>query len=298
MKRFIVTSLVLLGISGTVMAQEPKADVEAIAETIAASIEGYVKDFNAANVNGIVARWSDQGRITDADGNITAGREKLAEEMAGYFAKVEGATLSVVVESIELLSPSVARESGVATISIPAGQPERTDYVAIHIKSSDGWLLDSIDEKPHVDQAPSNYERLKDLDWMIGTWKTGSEMSSITTTCRWSKNQNFLIRSFAVNNEGEDDFEGTQVVGWDPINRWVRSWTFDSDGGYAAGRWTVEDGRFIENSKSILPDGRVGSSTHIYRLEEGGSVWYQAIARQVGDELLPSIGPVTVTPTP
>ena len=291
MKRIVVACVVTLCVSVTAIADDPATDD---IQSIAQSIEGYVKDFNEANVSGIVSRWSENGRMTDVDGNVIQGRDKLTEQLTAYFKDVQGALLSVDVQSLEWISPSVARETGVATITVADQQPERTDYVAMHIKTAEGWKLDSIVEGPFAAPAPSNYERLKDLEWMIGTWQAENDQSSITTTCRWSKNQNFIIRSFAVQNEGQDTFEGTQVIGWDPINNAIRSWTFDSDGGYAAGRWTIEDGRWLENSKSILPDGRVGSSTHIFRHSDDGSVSYQAIARQVDDELLPSVGPVTV----
>ncbi|TWT52968.1 hypothetical protein Pla22_05960 [Rubripirellula amarantea] len=282
---------VALFLCGVTVAQEP---VSSDAQSVASEIEGYVKDFNDANVDGIAARWMDQGRMTNVDGSVTNGREEIVEQLTSYFADAKGAMLSVDVKSIELISPSVARETGVATLSVPDGDSELTSYVAIHIKTASGWKLDSIEESQYVEPRPSSYEHLKGLEWMIGTWAASDDESSITTTCRWSKNQNFIIRSFAVEGQDDDPFEGTQVVGWDPIHESIRSWTFDSDGGYAAGRWTNEGNRWTVNSKSVLPDGRVGSSTHVYRLGDDGSLTFQSIARQVDGELLPSIGPVTV----
>ncbi|TWU56323.1 SgcJ/EcaC family oxidoreductase [Rubripirellula reticaptiva] len=291
MKKLFAIYIASLIVFVPAAAAEPASgDMKAISN----AVEGYVKDFNDGNVAGIASRWMENGQVTDSEGNVTKGRDKLSEQLSAYFAEVKDPKLSVDVKSIEMISPNVARETGVSTIFASEQVLERTDYVAVHVKIESGWKIDSIIESTHVDAAPSNYEHLKNLEWMIGTWSAGDEQSSITTTCRWSKNQNFIIRSFEVQDGAEDSFEGTQVVGWDPVNEAIRSWTFDSDGGYAAGRWKIEDGRYLESSKSILADGRVGSSTHIYQLGSDGSVSYQAIARQVDDELLPSVGPVTL----
>lgn len=292
MNRFLVVFLFAMSGSLVAGAEEP---IQTGITEIADAIQGYVKDFNGGDANAIAERWTQHGRMIDDGGNVTEGRDQLRSQLTAYFAEVKDAKLSVDVMSIDLISPSVAREVGVATVLVPGSDPEITDYVAIHVRTDGRWQLDSVTENNHIESAPSSYENLKNLGRMIGTWHAGNDESSITTTCRWSKNRNFLIRSFKVDAEGQESFEGTQVVGWDPINEAIRSWTFDSDGGYAAGQWSEEGDRWLENSKSILPDGRVGSETHIFSFEDDDSISYQAIARQVDDELLPSIGPVKVS---
>jgi hypothetical protein len=32
--------------------------------------------------------------------------------------------------------------------------------------------------------------------------------------------------------------KGWQVIGWDPVDGTIRSWTVDDYGGYSEGRWT------------------------------------------------------------
>ena len=75
----------------------------------------------------------------------------------------------------------------------------------------------------------------------------------------------------------------------------IRSWTFDSDGGFGVGRWSNGDGRWTVQTLSVLPDGRRGSSTNVYEIVDKNTVRYRSAGRQVDGELLPSVGPVTVT---
>jgi hypothetical protein len=54
--------------------------------------------------------------------------------------------------------------------------------------------------------------------------------------------------------------DSVQRVGWDPLRQQLRSWLFDSDGGYGEGEWTAfEDGYRIRSS-AVTPDGSVGSA--------------------------------------
>ena len=85
-------------------------------------------------------------------------------------------------------------------------------------------------------EETSHYEYLKDLEWMIGEWVDSDDNSTISTVCAWSKNRNFITRSFSVSIEGHIGLEGTQVIGWDPEKKRIRSWMFDSEGGFGEQR--------------------------------------------------------------
>ena len=77
---------------------------------------------------------------------------------------------------------------------------------------------------------------LNDLEWMVGRWIDQGEETTITTDCAWTHGGKFLSRSFSVVTVGEATLDGTQVIGWDPTTGQVRSWTFDSAGGFGTGR--------------------------------------------------------------
>ena len=55
--------------------------------------------------------------------------------------------------------------------------------------------------------------------------------------------------------------KSTQRIGWDPLAGKVRSWMFDSDGGYADGLWTLVEDAWVIKSSAVMPDGQTGSAT-------------------------------------
>ncbi len=190
------------------------------------------------------------------------------------------------------MSPSVAVETGVARVIRAEEEPQLTEYKAIHVKSAEGWKIDSVRELNLPSPPPSHYEQLQQLEWIIGTWVDAEDGSAVETTCRWTTNRNFISRSFRVRVDDVVDFEGTQIIGWDPSIEAIRSWLFDSDGGFAVGRWTGEPGRWTVKTLHVMPDGRRASATNIYELVEDGKVRFRSVGRQVDGQLLPNIGPI------
>jgi uncharacterized protein (TIGR02246 family) len=271
------------------------ADAPDEAETaIRKAIDSYVTAFNKGDAKALAAHWTEQGEFVTPAGKELRGRPQLEEDFAVYFAETKNAKIELLDTSIKVASPSVALETGTARVVSPDAEPSETIYKAIHVKTAEGWKIDSVREEAPAAPAPTHYEQLKDLEWMIGEWVDTDDNAPVETTCRWSTNNNFLIRSFRVNVQDRIDFEGTQVIGWDPAAQTIRSWLFDSDGGFGVGRWTGGDGRWTVQTLSVLPDGRRASATSIHEIVDENSFRFQSIGRQVDGELLPNIDPVTV----
>ena len=85
--------------------------------------------------------------------------------------------------------------------------------------------------------------QLGDLDWLIGKWSAATADTRLTVNGRWNSTKTFLLRDLEVERDGKVVFRGSQRIGWDPVARTLRSWTFDSDGGYGGGTWTRGGGR-------------------------------------------------------
>ena len=82
-------------------------------------------------------------------------------------------------------------------------------------------------------------ERLKELEWLVGDWIDESSESVIHGTCRWSADKNFLLRDFTIQSEGKPVMTVTQRIGWDPLSKQIKSWVFDSEGGYGDDRLEI-----------------------------------------------------------
>lgn len=269
--------------------EEPSADEKAIR----AAIQSYVDAFNKHDAQAVAAHWTAGGEFITPAGKVVTGREELEKEFTAYFAEAKDAKLEIGEPSIQMLSPGVAVEHGSALVVASDRDPIETDYEAIHVKTDDGWKMDSVREKEYV-PPQTNYERLKQLEWMIGEWVNADEDAVVETACRWTKNQNFITRSFKVYVEDRVDLEGTQVIGWDPSLGVIRSWLFDSDGGFGVGLWKRDGDRWTVRALRVLPDGRRGSTTTVTELVDENTFTFRTIGREVDGELLPNVGPINV----
>ena len=153
-----------------------------------------------------------------------------------------------------------------------------------------------------ADQAPaeevSHHQYLKDLEWMIGEWVDEDESSSIKTVCAWTKNRNFITRAFTLSSEGEVVLEGTQVIGWDPDRKQIRSWMFDSEGGFGEGLWRKKGNQWIVKSSQVLKGGKRASAINVTTLVDDKTLKWRSIGREIDGEMLPNIPEVTIVRKP
>ena len=261
---------------------------------IAASIKSYVSAFNDRDAKAIAEHWSPEGVYTSpVTGEDIAGQEAIGKEFEELFEQIGDAKLDVSVESVQFISPNVALEQGSAKLLSADNPPRETTYSVVHVKRDGKWLIDRVSEESRP-MIKSNYQHLKDLEWLIGSWSDVDGDVSVETECEWTRNQNFIRRSFAVRVGDQVNFAGMQIIGWDPHQQEIRAWTFDSDGGFAEGNWKQKDNQWLVHTVATLPDGRRGSSTSIFRPIDENRFRWQKINRIVDGNILPSIGEVEV----
>jgi uncharacterized protein (TIGR02246 family) len=274
----------------TTCAADQAADKAAIEQ----AIESYTGAFNARDAKLLASHWGLEAvyvnPLTDSQ---VEGREAIAEEFEAILAELEEIKLAVDVESIRFISPSVAVENGIASLISADEEPRETSYTAIHVKRDGKWLLDRVTEED-VPVILSHYEQLKELEWMIGTWIDDDDQDRVETTCEWTRNKNFITRSFAVSVRDRIEMAGMQIIGWDPAAKQIRSWVFDSDGGFAEGRWTKKENRWSITTTGTLPGGAKASSVSVITYVDDTQFKWQSVNRTADGELLPNIDEVIV----
>ena len=172
MRQLLYLFVVILFCAGPITADErTEAEKSAIQE----AINTYVAGFHKGDAGALAGLWTEQGELTIPSGEKWVGRQQLQEQFAKYFASVKDAKLELENTEIELQSPSVAVETGLARVIVPDAEPSETTYKAIHVKTAEGWRIDSMREQEVAPTPPSQYEKLKDLEWMIGRWADTSE---------------------------------------------------------------------------------------------------------------------------
>jgi uncharacterized protein (TIGR02246 family) len=240
--------------------------------------------------------WAPKGDYTGPEGSKSVGRDELETAFAHFFAAGHGPQLEVRLLSMRMIGKDVAVVEAIPVVT-PQSHSLPGSFRATIILARHGgkWQIESL--KDFLVYRPSNHRHLRELEWMVGHWVdlAGAEMGvSVESTCQWSDNQNFLIREFTVRLRGESKRRGTQVVGWDPRERQIRSWVFDSHGGFLEGWWERDGDRWLIENEGVLHDGREVSSVNIMRRLTDDRFTLESTERHVDGRPQTNIGPVEV----
>jgi len=294
-----IAGLVVIWCASCFASNVSLADQAGDEAAIRKNAEAYVEAYNKRDAKAVAEMWSPDAVYMDPGTDEAAiGREEIEKLFATTLANLGEGKLEVSVESVRFISTNVAIENGTVRILRPNAEPDETYYSAVNVRRDGKWLLDRVSEESPPAQAPSPSEHLKELDWMIGSWIDQDEEATIQTDCEWTKNQNYMTRSFAVVVDGQVEMAGMQMIGWDPIAKQIRSWVFDSDGGFAEGKWTHKGDRWLIKQTATLPDGRKSSAVNIIKRINDNSFTWQSIQREVAGDLLPNVDEVLVVRKP
>ena len=245
-------------------------DIEAAkaeaSNAIASQIESYVAAFNTHDAKKLVSHWSPRGvHSNQSTGKIEVGREALEKHYDELFQAVDNLKLEVTNEEIEFISPSVAIGHGMAAVTqTGTDKIERTEYSAVFVFRDDRWHIDRISDNLVISQN-SHHDQLEQLQPLLGVWVHETDGTTIEFECKWTKDNNHISRAYRVIEDNNVEQTGLQIVGWDPKNKNIRSWLFDSEGGYAEGIWQKKNDNWLITTAGILPDGGTGTAVHIVR---------------------------------
>src|SRR5687768_6482048 len=104
-------------------------------------------------------------------------------------------------------------------------------------------------------------------------------------TARPALNKAFMQLTF--NAKGTDgDMTVMMLMGYDPLSDSIKSWTFDSAGGYGEALWGRDGNQWIGQAVGVLPDGQDGSTTYIVKFADDQSFVLQMRDRQVAGQPL------------
>jgi uncharacterized protein (TIGR02246 family) len=286
-----MAAVVMLGLYA--QAAEKKPESTSDEDAIRAAVESYVVAYNRGDAKAVAAHWGDSGEWISPSGQRFQGKQAIEKEMESLFAENKGVRIEVINPSVRLVSADVAMEKGTVRVIRPQEPPKDSTYLAIHVKKDGQWKLDSVHETD-VPDVPAASPQLQDLAWLVGEWGDQSPDAAIAANVTWTKNKTFLSYAFKASAPGMDDLEGTQVIGWDPAAGTIRSWMFDSDGGFGEGTWSKKGDSWIVKFSQVLPDGRKASATNIYTLVDGNTFTWKSIGRKVGEDLLPNVDEVKI----
>lgn len=262
---------------------QPTVSTKDDEQTLRKTADEFGDAINKGDADAVAAHWTADAEYTDVAGKATKGRAALATLFRKGFEARKGSKSKFQVVSLRFLKPDVALEDGTMTVTQADGAVETGRYAAIWIKSDGKWLLSNVRDLPAVATAGKSAasQQLKALEWLVGDWADTDKRGEVQLTCRWDGSQSFLLQHFTVKPAEGEAFSVTQRIGWDPAAGQLRSWIFDSKGGFAEGFWTRDGNQWVVETTGTLPDGRGGAGRNFWKFVDDKSLVWQAKDRQV-----------------
>lgn len=256
--------------------------------------KSFEKAYGLANAKSVAAHFTADAEYVDESGNIFQGRAAIEESLTRFFTENPGCKLELTIDTIRFVSPGVAVEDGITTITRPESlESVDSRYTAVHVKTDGKWLSASV-----RDHAPKNRRQhrvqLQQLDWLMGEWIDEGDDSIVIFSCETVDHANFLLRKFNIQIAGQETMSGTQRIGWDPLTGKLRAWIFDSEGGYAEGTWHRDGENWVLKSVGVTADGQTASSTSIYAFVNGHTMTWQSVDYEIAGIQQPDSEVVTI----
>lgn len=261
-------------------------------KAIRQGVDAFVAHYNAHDAAAIAAAFAEDASIADANGHVTQGRKAIEATFAEVFKRHPNTTIENTIASIRFIRPTEAIETGSSTVVYDKdATAEKTRYQVTHKKIDGAWQMVSAVELPG--DAWTGDEPLSHLDMLVGRWVDESPDAVVLTSYIWSENRRFLLSRFTIQIAGRPAMTGVQRIGWDPLEKTIRSWVFDSEGGFAEGVWTQDGDQWKVRLKGVTSDGKPATVTQLMTFEGDDRMTFQLVDRTLGDEKLPD-GPKVV----
>lgn len=276
---------------------KPKAGLRATEGTpaddqaIRKAVVSFSEAFNKNDVNALLALWTEEGEFLHESGRTYRGKAQLKAMLTKALANFKGCKQSIKVESIRFIRPDVALQDGVSTSRSADGASDVGKFAAIWVKQDGKWLLSQVRDVADTDEedkAPAA-SRLKQLAWLVGEWQDKEGKGMVRMTCRWGPGQTFLIQDYVLKQADGKDFSVTQYVGFDAATQQLRSWVFDSGGGFGGGLWTREGNSWESETEGVYPDGRVTTALETLKFVDDNTATWSARNREVDEQPLADV---------
>ena len=290
----IVTIGLIWNCATIAQAAEKSSDAKSPESAIRASADEFVKAFDRGDAKAVAALWTANGTETDEQGEVFQGRPAIEKQYAAFFKAQPKARIEVSIESIDVATPAVAIEDGVASVTNGDNPPTASRYRAVHVLENGKWLMASVRE------ALFELVSLQQLAWLIGKWETKSEDTVVQSDIHWIVNKTFIQRDYTAQKGKDAISAGTQIVGVDPQSGQLRCWSFDSSGGHGTGLWSAVPAGWQIDNVGVLADGTPTMSRDlIIRVAGEDSIFgWRSIERRVGQMPLPDTKEVVLERVP
>ena len=272
--------------------KDPKRDADRAA--IDKLVKEMVHAFNSHDAAGIVANWTAEGEFIRNDGDPIRGRAEVQKGYADYFKTLKGKTnVAVQVDNLRFVSADTAVSEITLRLKNDEGEVVASSWRDTLLVREDGrWKVAMVRE---WDRDTALDTSLTELQWLIGTWEAAGKEKQVTLNFEWDENKVFIRSKYTVTEKGKVVESGKQMIGKDNSEVAIRSWVFQSDGGFGGGVWAREGNKWTVDVYGVRADGSVLTATSIYiRLNDNAFTW-QAVEQALDGIPIPDSQPIKVT---
>lgn len=293
MKNIALVASLAIALTSACFAQAP-ADTSPEKEAVIANDRAYEAAYAKSDVKALAEFYAEDADYTTDDGRVFTGREAIEGALRAGLVANRGSTLAIAVDSVRVLGPESVMEKGSTTVTAKNGETTSALYTAIHVKKDGQWKIDQLIESPVPDLTPRDH--LEGLAWLIGQWEETDKANDLTIRSQylWSRGGNFLTRNVTVTRAGAVTLEGWQVIGWDPTEERLRSWTFDGEGGFADGYFTRDGDHWLLRETGVAPDGSRASGDNTITKVGADRFTWESNNRTLDGDPQPSIGKIEI----
>jgi uncharacterized protein (TIGR02246 family) len=250
---------------------------------VRAAVDSYTAAFNKGDLSGLLALFADDAEYINEDGKLYKGKASLTELFKQSLANARDQKIRTTISSLHFLRPDVAMVDGQVDLDGADGSAvEVGRFTATWSKTDGKWQLSSVHD---LQGSPASSESasaaLQQLGWLVGDWSHDDPNFSVDVTARWTLNQSFLVLEYTVKDKDSVGLKVVQFFGWDPIDGVIRSWFFDSKGGYGGGDWMRTGNTWTASWKGVLSDGRIGDSISSIKYVDANSFLFRSVDREI-----------------
>jgi len=271
------------------------ADTDSKDAAITKTAEAFVEAFNKGDAKAVSEFWTPDGDYVDEDARVLKGRKAIEASFADLFSKNKDLKLHIEVAARKFPTPDTAIEDGNSMVIAPDGRaPSRSRYTNVLVKKDGKWLLESVREAAYA--APSNYEYLRPLEWLIGEWAGESADGKVVgrVNFEWGPGKNFIVATRTVEHQDALMQNGTQWIGWDPVAKQIRSWNFEGDGGFSEGKWSNDGNTWTIKTDSTVVDGSKVTGVNTATVVDGDTLKIKTTDQKLDGKSVPDTAEITV----
>lgn len=277
------------------LAEKPSS-VDATSRRLA---DALVDAYKKADAKAFAAVFTADGEYIDDKGIVFHGRKAIEDEFAAFFRETKGTSIEMELNATRSIAKGVVASDGVTRFrKTSTTQPILGSCHLVCVQEGDTWLIASLHEDDPISKTGSHREQVSKLEWLLGDWIGEGPRSHVHFSCRWDDTGQYLLRDFSLQIAGEKKVSGTQRIGFDPSTGHLKTWIFDSAGGFSDGYFNQNGNSWVLKTSGVSRDGQIASTTVTITPIDKSRMTTETIDRVIGGVRVPDVEKLTIVRKP